>query len=133
MIFTERYKDIIKTEAQLSEQLNSLMCVENNRIEKLDIVVTGHFGNTVSVDMLCENVRPIPLWNSTSNIGYILRALIEILDKEEDRSVSTRELDNTPIRIVYDNDNKFGGRAVAIGHPTKDRFVLIEDLMKVKA
>lgn len=132
MIFNERYKDIIKTEAQLRKDLNNLMYVENNVIEKLDILITGHFGNTVSLDMLCENVCPIPLWNSTNNIGYIVRALIEILDKEEDRSVSIRELDNTPIRIVYNSDNKYSGYAVAIGHPTKDRFVLIEDLMKVK-
>ena len=81
--------------------------------------------------MLCENVRPFPLWSSTANVGYILRALIEIFDKEDDSSVSINALKNTPIRIVYDADNKFGGHSVAIGHFMKDRFILVDDLMKV--
>lgn len=133
MIFSERYKDMLKTEKQLREQFNNHIYIENNIIKKIDVLVTGHFGNAVSLNMLCENISPMPLWNSTDNIGYIIRALIEIFDKEDDRSVNVKELEGTPIRIVIDSDTKFGGKCVAIGHFMKDRFVLIEDLMKVKA
>lgn len=122
---------MLKTEKQLREQFDNRIYIENNIINKIDILVTGHFGNTVSLDMQCENISPIPLWNSTHNIGYIIRNLIKIFDKEDDRSVNIKELEGTPIRIVINSDNKFSGKCVAIGHFMKDRFILIDDLMKV--
>ena len=127
MIFTERYKDIIKTEKEIKEIVKGCE-IENNIIKEVRILVTGHFGNTVSVDMLCNGVCPFPLWNSTHNIGYILRALIEIFDKENDGSVNITNLNNTPIRLVFEN----GCKCIGIGHFMKDRFVLTEDLMKIK-
>ena len=131
MIFNERYKKIIKTEAEIKKELGE-SCIENNVIKKIDVVVTGHFGNSVSINMICENICPLGLYNSTGNIGFILRALIEIFDKEDDNSVSIKALEGTPIRLVFNSDNSWGGRAVAIGHFMKDRFVMIEDLMKIK-
>lgn len=131
MIFTERYKKILKTQNELKNEIGEI-CIENNIIESVDVVITGHFGNCVSVRMLCENICPIPLYNSTSNIGYILRMLIELFDKEDDNSVSINSLNNTPIRLVFEGENSWGCKAVAIGHYMKDRFVLIDDLMKVK-
>ena len=131
MIFTERYKKIIKTETDLKKELGKC-CVENNIIKNIDIVVTGHFGNSVSVQMLCDNICPLGLYNSTGNIGFILRALIEIFDKEDDNSVSIKALQGTPIRLVFNGDNSWGEKAVAIGHFMKDRFVMIDDLMKIQ-
>ena len=131
MVFNDRYNQSLKTEKDLKEQFNNHIYIENNIIKDIDVIVTGHYGNIVSVDMLCENIRPFPLYNSTDNIGYIIRALIEIFDKEDDNSVSINSLKNTPIRIVYDADNKFEGHSVAIGHFMKNRFILIDDLMKV--
>lgn len=131
MIFKERYEQIIKTEAQIKTELGEY-CIENNIIEKIDVVVTGHFGNTVSVDMLCENICPLGLYNTTENIGYILRALIDIFDKENDNSVSIKALEGTPIRLVFNSNSSWGSKAVAIGHFMKDRFVLIDDLMKIQ-
>lgn len=130
MIFTERYKNILKTEAELKSELGE-MCIENNVIEGIDVVITGHFGNTVSLNMLCKNICPLGLYNSTHNIGYIIRALIEIFDKEDDNSVSIKRLENTPIRLVFKGNNTWGGKTVAIGHFMKDRFVLIDELMKI--
>ena len=126
MIFNERYKTIIKTAEELKSALGEI-CIEN-----ISIVVTGHFGNTVSVNMLCENICPLGLYNSTSNIGFIIRALIEIFDKEDDNSVNMNVLKNTPIRLVFEGGNAWGSKAVAIGHYMKDRFVLIDELMKIK-
>lgn len=123
MTFFERYKDIIKTESDFTKT-----SIENDIITKVDIKITGHFGNTVSLDMICKRACPIPLWNSTHNIGYIIRFLIELFDKEDDNSVSFHILEGTPIRIVYDKDNK----AIAIGNFMEDRFIMIEDLMRLK-
>ena len=50
MIFKERYKNILKTESEIKAQLGEC-CIENNIIQKIDIVVTGHFGNAVSVSL----------------------------------------------------------------------------------
>ena len=103
MIFKERYEKILKTEKGLKDAFKKI-CIENNVIENIDIVVTGHFGNAVSVTMLCKNICPLGLYNSTGNIGFILRALIEIFDKEDDNSVSIKSLSGTPIRLVFDSD-----------------------------
>ena len=131
MIFKERYKGIIKTEADIKNAFGET-CIENNIIKNIDVVVTGHFGNTVSVQMLCENICPLGLYNSTGNIGYILRALIDIFDKSDDNSVNIKALEGTPIRLVFDSVNSWGGKAVAIGHFMHDRFVMIDELMKIK-
>ena len=131
MIFKERYTDILKMENDLATQFGDNYSIENNVIKKLDILVTGHFGNTVSVAMTCENVNPFPLYNSVGNIGFILRALVELFDKERDESVSISALQGTPIRLVFDSKDLYTGRCVGIGHFMKDRFILTDDLMKL--
>lgn len=115
-----------RTEKEIREKIGEC-CIENNVIEDIDIVTIAHFGNTVSLDLLCYNIRPLPLYNSTHNIGYIVRALVILLGKEREDGINLTALKGTPIRIVF---NK-GGRSVAIGHYMRDQFVLIEDLMKV--
>lgn len=131
MIWKERYSDVLKTENDIAEMFPDGYSIENNVIKKVDVLVTGHFGNAVSVNMVCENICPFPLYNSTQNIGYILRALIELFDKENDDSVSISQLNNIPIRLVFDNKNIYIGKCIGIGHFMKDRFVLTEDLMKL--
>lgn len=131
MIFKEKYEDLLKTQDWFKREYDGNYCIENNIIQDIDIVVTGHFANSVSLTMTCDCISPIPLYNSTSNIGFIIQALIEIFDREDDSSVSIKALKNTPIRIVFDDTSSWGGKAIAIGHFMKDRFVLIEDLMKV--
>ena len=74
MIFKERYNDILKTENDLAKLLGNDYSVINNAIKKVDVLVTGHFGNTVSLNIVCENISPFPLYNSVGNIGFILRA-----------------------------------------------------------
>lgn len=127
MTFKEKYNDILLTKSQV-EEIVSNCTIENNYIKEVRILVTGHFGNTVSVGLLCEKVSPFPLWNSTHNIGYIIRTLIEFFDKENDDPINMSVLNNTPIRLVFENNCK----CVALGHYTKDHFVLIEDLLKIQ-
>lgn len=118
-----------RTEKEIREKIG-VCCIENNVIEDIDIEIIAHFGNTVSIDLLCCNIRPLPLYNSTGNIGYIIRALVVLLGKEREDGVNLKSLKNTPIRIVFNGETKFMGKSVAIGHYMKDQFVLIEDLMK---
>lgn len=127
MLFNEKYKGIFITEKQLKDKLGGNFEIENNYIKNVDIVVIAHFGNVVAIRMDCENICPLPLYNSTHNVGYIIRALIEMFDKEKEDGVSINALNNTPIRIVL-----VKGRCVAIGHYMKDRFIFTEDLMKIK-
>ena len=118
-----------RTEKEIREKMGECH-IENNVIEDIDIRIIAHFGNTVSLDLLCHNIRPLPLYNSTNNIGYIIRALIVLLGKEREDGINLSALKGTPIRIVFNGETKFSGKSVAIGHYMKDQFVLIEDLMK---
>lgn len=127
MIWKERYKEILKTEREIKENLGNTFAIENNIIKKIDVVVVAHFGNSVGIDMICDCISPIPLYNSTANIGYILRALIDLFDANAEDGAYLKTLVGTPLRIVLKNN-----KAVAIGHFMKDEFFLIEDLMQLK-
>lgn len=118
-----------RTEKEIREKIGNCF-IENNVIEDIDINIIAHFGNTVSLDMLCYNIRPLPLYNSTSNIGYIIRKLIVLLGKEREDGINLTALKGTPIRIVFNGKTKYSGKAVAIGHYMRDQFVMIDDLMK---
>ena len=121
---------IFKTEKEIREKLGECI-IDNNVIERLDIKIIAHFGNVVCLDMLCDSCCPIPLYNSTGNIGYIIQKLIVLLGKEREDGIRLTELNETPIRIVVQGKSKFSGKIKAIGHYYKDHFVLIDDLMKV--
>ena len=101
------------------------LTIENNIINKLDIEIIAHFGNCVSLIMDCYCCRPLPLYNSTANIGYIIKRLVEFLGIEEEDGLALSQIKNVPIRIVYDNN-----KTVALGHFMKDKFITIEDLME---
>lgn len=132
MTFTERYEGVFLTEKEVAEQLCQDYSFRNNVIEDIKLKVTGHFGNCVSVDIWCDRAFPTPLYNSTHNIGYIIRALVEFLDKDRDGGVCLDELIGTPIRLIYDNKNPDKGKCVGIGHYMKDRFVFTDKLLTVK-
>lgn len=127
LVFARNYKTLLKTEAEVRERLGDGYHIENNVIKKIDVSIVPHFGNVISLDMLCENVCPYPLYNNTGNIGYIIRALVALLDLGlRDDGAALSEIRNVPIRIVF--DGKEFGRAVAIGHYIEDRFVFIDEL-----
>lgn len=114
---------------EVAKRLNGNYSVEDNVIEELDVEVIPHFGHCVSLVMHCNSVSPIPTYNSTRNIGYIIRMLAQLFNLRED-GTSLQELVGRRLRIVYNNKEMYIGRAVAIGSPLSDRFIFIEDLMK---
>ena len=126
-MYQETIDKIVKTKQDI-EKLYEHCSIENNIIKDIDVEITAHFGHIVSVNMMCDRIRPLPLYNSTHNIGYIIRMLVWLFDKEREDGVLLTELIGTPIRIIYGADS----RAVALGHFMKDRFILIDDLMRIK-
>ena len=114
---------------EVAQRLNGDYSVELNVIDELDVEIVPHFGHCVSLVMHCKCVSPIPLWNSTGNIGYILQKFMQLFSLRED-GTTLQELVGRRLRIVYDNAEQYLGRAVAIGSPLLDQFIFIEDLMK---
>lgn len=104
--------------------------VEENHIEEIDINIVGHFNNCVSLELLCDCVRPIPLYNSTHNIGYIIRTFIGLLEASNEDGLYLQKLKGRKIRIAYEGEHKFMGKSIALGHPYKDKWIIITDLMK---
>lgn len=131
MIFYEKYKDIIKTKKDLEKQLGKIG-IENNIMHDFDISVTGHFGNSVSFTLMCDNICPPAMYNNKGNIGYIIAFLVDFFDKEDDNTISVKKsLKEIPIRLVFDDDNGWGGKCIGLGHFMKDRFILFENLCKI--
>lgn len=114
---------------EVKKRLNDKCFVEENVIEEIDVEIIPHFAHCVSLKMLCHCVSPIPLWNSTGNIGYILQKFMQLFSLRED-GTTLQELVGRRLRIVYDNAEQYLGRTVAIGSPLLDQFIFIEDLMK---
>ena len=102
--------------------------ISENIIKDLSIVVLGHFGNAVALQISCECCSPIPLYNSTSNIGYILQTLIELYKLDSDMGTDIRNFIGKPILLVYDSKNEYLGKLIAIGSP-ENNFILLDKLM----
>lgn len=65
-------------------------------------------------------------YNNTGNLGYILKAFIEMFELSREDGVYLTDIKNIPCRLVLDGD-----RCVGFGHFMKDRFVLTEDFAKI--
>ena len=105
---------------------NNNIRIENDVLGKIDLSITGHFNNCVSLNLITDKGRElIPMYNSTKRIGFILKALVEMLDICQDDPMTISSIKNIPIRLVYKDDI-----IVAIGHHKKDRFELISELME---
>ena len=106
---------------------------ENAILTNADIVLIGHFGNTVSLildfksDEDCK-LSPLELYNSTKNIGYILKTLYKLLDLSEENGKRLSEVKDVPCRLIFDGE----WRCVGIGNFLKDKFVYFDDLMKAE-
>lgn len=131
MLFKDKYKIKVMTEDEIAKQLNNNYKVINQAIRRCDIKVIAHFGNVVSLSIHCDNVSPIVGYNNTKNLGCILQVLTDLFDKNEEDGFNINKLVDTPIRVIFDNENVFSGRCVAIGNFIQDQFVMVEDLLKL--
>lgn len=104
--------------------------VQNNVLKSLEVVINGHFGNTVMLEGRCENITILSDYNLTYNIGYVIRALIELFKLSKDDGVELSSLRNIPIRLVFNDKDPYSGNCVGIGHFMSDEFVMFKDLIK---
>ena len=122
----KKLEDILPIDVPFDE------CIENKRVY-VDIQITAHFGNAVSLVIRDNDGRSyIDLYNSTNNIGHILKELIELLGIEEEDGLLLSKMVDIPIRLVYDASDFNKRKVIAIGHFLYDRFIAVEDLINAK-
>lgn len=99
--------------------------VENNMVRGVDLEILGHFGDVITPVLLLKGWRLLHGYNSTHNVGHIIRALCELFDRcPEDGGSVLELLRDVPCRIALLDD-----KVIAIGHFMDDRFILIDDLL----
>lgn len=127
---SSEYGNIIKTKEQIEKEYQEIH-IENNIIKNVRIKVIGHFNNCICISIDCENISLLNGYNNTSNIGYILRFLVEFFNKSDDNGVDINILCNTPIRLIFDSNDLFEGKCIAIGHFMEDKFVYLDDIINL--
>lgn len=100
--------------------------IVNNIIEKIDIGSIEHFGGIISLRVICKDIM-LGGYNNTKNLGCVLKKFMELFGKSYDDYLSIQSLENTPIRIIFEN-NEFNGKAYAVGHFMQDKFIKMSDL-----
>ena len=128
MIFKNRYEKYIKTFDELCKMTNNKLEARNDIIDSINIKICGHFGNAVQLLIDTKNYHFSNL-NSTENIGYVIRFLIDLFDLSADNGVNINTLYFTPLRMVVDITTN---APVAIGHFMKDEFIQVSDIIKIK-
>lgn len=121
-----KLKEIIKTQKQLEEMGYE---IENNIIENVDVNTIAHFGNVTCFEIGCTNVYPMSTYNNIGNLGYILRAFIELFDLSEEDGLRLTKIKSLPCRIILEGG--WGSKCVGFGHFMKDKFVLTEEFAKI--
>ena len=72
-------------------------------------------------------------YHNTPNLGYILKAFIELFDLSEEDGLRIDEIKNIPCRLIFESKNGriWGSRCIGFGHLMKDKFVFTDDFAKV--
>lgn len=123
-----RLKDIIQTEKQIIADGNS---IENNIITGADIICIGHFGNIVSLNIWINNCCLYSHHYNTDNIGWQIKALVELFDLTEEDGFKLTDFKHIPCRIITEGSGGWGSRIIGFGHFMKDKFVYKEDFAKI--
>ena len=105
----------------------------NGIITRAGTDVIGHFGNIVTLDLAVEAENGwcgcfMPTYNLTLHIGYIIKALMETLDENDDNPKSFSSLVGKPCRVISSMPSFVG-----IGHFIKDRWLIepqVQEWMK---
>lgn len=121
-----KLEDIIKTEKEIKEMGYK---IENNLIEDVNINTIAHFGNLTCFEIGCSNVCPMSGYNNINNLGYIIRAFIELFDFSEEDGLRLTEIKNIPCRLIFEGG--WGSRCVGFGHFMKDKFVLTNEFAQI--
>ena len=123
-----KLEDVVKTEKQIIADGNS---ISNNIIVGNNIICTGHFGNAVSLDIWTNNCSLFSHYNNTPNIGWQIKALVELFDLTEEDGFALTDFKNIPCRIITEGSGGWGSKVIGFGHFMKDKFVYKEDFAKI--
>lgn len=118
-----KLKEIIKSKQDIE---NLGYSIENNILKEIDVNVIAHFGNTTCLELFCRDVSIMRTYNNLSNLGYLIKALVEFLEIEEEDGKRISSIKNIPIRIIINNST-----CVGFGHFMKNKFVLTDDFAKI--
>ena len=120
-----KLNDIIHTEEEVLAQGYK---ITNEMIHGADLLVIGHFGNAVSINVWTGCCCLIHDHNNTDNIGYIIKALVELFDLTDEDGYVFKNFKKIPCRII---SNGFGSKVVGFGHFMKNKFVYTDEFMKI--
>nr|DAH39579.1 MAG TPA: hypothetical protein [Caudoviricetes sp.] len=129
-----KLKDIIKTKEEINEMGYD---IANNIITNVNIQTIAHFGNSTCFEIMCNDVCPMSGYHNTPNLGYILKAFIELFDLSEEDGLRIDEIKNIPCRLIFEsifeskNERIWGSRCIGFGHFMKNKFVFTDDFAKV--
>lgn len=120
-----RLKDIIRSEESFTENV----VIRNDIITSVDLNVIGHFGNCSSLEIYGNNIAILHGYPNTANVGYLIRALVELFEISEEDGLRLSDIKNIPCRILLDG-SPFG-RCIGFGHFMKNKFVYTEDFVRI--
>ena len=120
-----KLKEIIKTQNDILEDGHQ---INNDIIRDVDINIIAHFGNLVSFDVFCDNCAIIHGYNNTKNIGWIIKAFVELFDIGKEDGLLLTRIQDIPCRVISDG---YFTKILGFGHFMKDKFVYTEDFMKI--
>ena len=120
------YKDIVKTQMQLESQG---YYIENNKVTNIDLNVIAHFGNITCLKMFFTNCVLFSDCNIGGLLPDVLKAIVEVLEIENEDGLLISEIKNIPCRIV--TTSKGFCKVVGFGHFMKQKFVLADDLIEM--
>ena len=122
---------IFVTEKQFGARLPGAYEIRDAILERIDTQIIPHYGWLPCFYLKFNIGSPISPHNNISNLGFILHTFMQLFDVREDGEYLSNWVDKQ-VRLAYDTSTPFKEHCVAIGHPWKDRFIFISDLMAVK-
>ena len=120
------YKDIVKTKRAIESKG---YFVENNMVTSIDLAVVAHFGNITCLEMFFTNCALFSGYNIGAFLPDVLKAIVEILEIENEDGLRISKIKNVPCRIVT-TGNGFG-KVIGFGHFMNDKFVLADALIEM--
>lgn len=120
-----KLNDIIHNEEEVLAQGYK---ITNEMIHGADLSVIGHFGNAVSINVWTGCCCLLHDYNNTNNIGYIIKALVELFDLTDEDGYVFKNFKEIPCRII---SNGWGSKVVGFGHFMKNKFVYTDEFVKI--
>lgn len=104
------------------------MPCENAILKGIDFEVIGHFGNVINPVLHVESANGfcnfMSGYNVTRHCGWLIKALVELFELEQEDGICVSSVRNIPCRLIYRNRIP-----IAIGHLYKDRFFCTEHFL----